>query len=169
MEIKTKTLMTSIVAGVLVQVAVSLKNSAEQYSDFPLKIISGLFAQMLFVVGWMMFAYSICGAASKKCILPFVSAILVVMSVFYMKSMKGSGNKYIPLLFPLGWLGIAYAIGKKKLPLSNFAYLGSLMAVLSMTKVLPYQRKHCIVDGLGMNLFSSAWILLAIANSTTKV
>lgn len=173
--IDNQALTLSLLAGTIIQTAVSLKNSGEQYSKIPLKSLSGLPAKIMFAMGWLIFAHSICKESpfsSLKCAAAYGGAIAVILAVFHIKQSMKAGKKpntLLKMLFPLGWLAIAIAIYRNGGALKHFGFVGAAMVLLSMMVVLPYQRNHNIIDGPGMNLFALAWIVLALGNAVKSI
>lgn len=160
----------ALVAGAIIQSAVSLKNSAGQYKGIPLHGLSGLPAKAAFALGWALLAYSICGRdlRSRKCILAVAGSAMVVAAVFHIKKSMAAGkapNSLIKMMFPIGWAIVAYSIYHRGGALKKLGAAGAAMVLLSMMVVLPYQRKHGIIDGPGMNLFALAWVLIALGIS----
>lgn len=151
-------------SSLLIQLAVALKNTAEQYPEFTLKELGGLPAKGLFALGWTLFALSISSSGLQR-LVAFVGSILVVSSVFYMKTKMKKGltpNPLIVALFPIGWIIVTYALMMKQGSLNKIAPLGTLLVLLSMMVVLPWQRKHNIVDFLGYNMFAVAWVIFSL-------
>lgn len=160
-----------LVGGLIIQVAVSVKNSLEKLKMEDPKV--GLVAKGAFVLGWLIVAYSISLSGNKlplrlKTLLAFGGAAAVVAGVFHVKSSKKAGkepNKIISMGFPVGWVLLMFALlmgsGKKK----TLAILAVALVLGSMMFVIPYQRDRCMVDGPGYNMFVNAWWLLALANN----
>ena len=80
-------------------------------------------------------------------------------------------NKKIPMLLPaifaIAWIILGFNVGSH-LKNNNMKYLGLLATILvliSMMGILPFQRKHNIIDGPGMPLFVIAWAVIILVNS----
>jgi len=164
----------SMIAGIVIQIAVLLKNSTEQSKEFPLKMIGGIPAKVLFALGWLAFALSVAKEGNdKKGMIALIGALSIVVGVFYVKFQMKSGktpNPMIAMLFPIGWLITALGIWyNNKGPLKNLSWVGTGMILVSMMKILPWQRKHGVVGGGGYNLFTMAWVLLALANGVKRI
>lgn len=168
-----------VISGVVV------KNSMEQLGKS--KSVVGTFVgPALFVGGWLVFLYAVVlaldGGLGTNWIPKLQAAAAVAMivgSVLYMKQQMAAGKDvapYVAVLFPIGWVLLAYTIGiggldsipsvAKLTGAKSVLSLGAAGAVLlSMMWALPWQRKNCVVDGPGMPLFASAWAALIAANS----
>ena len=72
----------------------------------------------------------------------------------------------IEAFFIASWIAFASSVGMDKSKKSKMISMVALGSVLgSMVFILPQQRKLGIVDGPGMPLFATSFVLLAIANS----
>lgn len=145
----------SAIGAVLVMTGVIIKNtSAKLEKASPL-------GPVLFVLGWVIFAYSVSQNPSNNGnLFPFVAAAIVVASVFFVKQMP-SRKRMGMIGFVIGWLLVAWSLKQN----SVLAFGSAILVFLSMMVVLPKQRKHDLVDGPGWPLFVFAWIGLIIANA----
>ncbi len=164
-------------AGVISGVV--LKNSMEQMGKE-----SKVIGSALFVGGWLTFLYAVIREGiglNYKTVQAVLSVAAIVGSVFYMKDRMSKKEKiewYIGILFPLGWLLLAYTVGLGGLDgitdlgmgdvlsmrsILSFSAAGAVL--LSMMWALPKQRDNCIVDGPGMPLFTIGWALMVAAIS----
>lgn len=152
-------------ASLIIQTAVILKNTTEQYKDFPLKALGGNFAKAMFAIGWITFAMILSEKWDSRRYIALLGACLVIFAVFSFKMAKKAGKSPHPLvamLFPIGWIVVTYALMYVKGKYNNLAILGTSMVLLSMMGLLPFQRTHNIVDGPGYPLFTLAWVLFSI-------
>lgn len=153
------------------------KNSMEQLNKQ-----SGIVGPGLFVAGWLVFLFAVVsgldGNGMFAKVQSAVAVAMIVGSVLYMKQQMAAGKDvawYIGMLFPIGWVLLAYTVGLGGLDgiananvtgtKSLLSFSAAAAVLLSMMWSLPWQRKHCIVDGPGMPLFVAAWAMLIGANS----
>lgn len=123
----------------------------------------------LFIFGWVYVAYILSLNKQNK-LLFILPSLGVIVSVLVMKSyMKNKQTPPIifPLLFAISWIILGIGVGNHLN--GNKKYIGliaSVFALVSMMKILPYQRKNNIVDGPGMVLFTVAWVIIIFLNSS---
>lgn len=163
---KEKLILTSI-GALMIIAGIVTKNSATQ-----LKMVDNwveMLGAALFVVGWLVVAYSVAGMRDiKKTWLTWTSIIAIVVSVFMMmiaKKMKMSPKIVWPVLFIFGWLIFAYEVGKRNKVSLTLSVVSAVVVFLSMMYFLPMQRDQCVVDGPGFALFTIAWAGIVFANS----
>jgi hypothetical protein len=166
-DLSNKKLRMTALGGLIVFIAVILKNGGEQMGmkNHP---VSSIVGRVLFVIGWGLLAYSIVGKPSgkTKSVLAYGGALGVVIAVMGMKMLSGDIKKMFGLLFIVSWIAFASSVGMDKSKKSKMISMVALGSVLgSMVFILPQQRKLGIVDGPGMPLFATSFVLLAIANS----
>lgn len=168
--------MNMMLPALTLQLAVAVKNSTEQSPEFPLAEFGGMPAKALFAVSWAGIAFSIFRENKKnktKALIAAIGAASIVAAVFHVKASKKAGtqpNTMVAMLFPVGWVLTAAAIflGNNG-PLRYLSFVGAAMVLYSMMVVLPWQRKNNVVDGPGYNLFSSAFVLLGLANGVKSL
>jgi lipid-A-disaccharide synthase-like uncharacterized protein len=71
-----------------------------------------------------------------------------------------------PIIFAASWIALGLLVGNH-LP-GKFKYMGllaSILVLISMMKMLPFQRKNNIIDGPGMPTFVIAWVIIIFMNS----
>jgi hypothetical protein len=170
--LNTPALIQTTAAALMVIGGVSAKNSADQlpieYKDTLNKVGMGLF-----VGGWIFAAYVLSKHKASKIqhILPCVGVLISVMMMKEKKMMK----KYMPFtmpanvlpgLFIVSWLVLGYNVGDRFQGLTKYAGLiATALVIASMMKVLPYQREHDNVDGIGSYMFMFAWAIIVMLNS----
>jgi len=157
-----------LLAAALVVLGVLVKNGSEQYGVTHTLGAMAL-GSVLFVAGWAWLSQQ------TRC---YIGIGLIVVSVMVMMVAKYKNNNVMPswakwmaIGFGVGWLLLADKVGRAhKLGLipKYLAFAAAIMVLLSMLGFLPWQRKHGVVDGPGMVLFGGAWILMAMAHSTTN-
>lgn len=188
MSIDLQSLLKLLAPASAVVTSVMIKNGSKQI-DVPVKPdTSDLLKKVgpaLFVAGWVGVAYVLTkgrfiDTTNSKMIT--VASALIVGAVFVMmRSMmndrpdganmiakpKDNKAKIAKLVFAGAWLLLGYATAKTSssamaLP---FGIGAALMTIISMMVALPWQRKHGVVDGPGLVLFTGAWVALGIAGS----
>ena len=167
MRLNNRLVMETSIAALLVIFGVVTKNSFEQLG-MPNHPIGKPLGMLLFVVGWIYTAYVLSINKPNKAL--FVLASLgIVIAVVMMKQFmekKQVPPMAFPLIFAISWLILGYMSGNHLS--GNIKYSGllaSLLVLVSMMKILPFQRKHNIVDGPGLPLFVIAWVIIVFLNS----
>ena len=166
-DLSNKKLRMTAVGGLIVFIAVVLKNGGEQMGqkNHPVSSIVGPIA---FIIGWGLLSFSIAGKPSgkTKSVLAYGGALGVIISVMGMKMVSGDIKKMFGLLFITSWIAFSVSVGMDKSKKSKMISMLALGSVLgSMVFILPKQRALGIVDGIGMPMFASSFLLLAVANS----
>jgi len=156
-------------AGLLIYIAVVLKNSSEQMGmkNHPVGSILG---RSLFVGGWALMAYAISPKPKldMKCILSYGGALGIVVAVMAMKTLKllPQQKKLFGMVFIGSWIAVASSIGLGKSMKSKQLAIFALANVLgSMLFILPKQRELKVIDGPGMGMFALTFVSLAVANA----
>ena len=167
MKIDNNLLIQTSIAACLVIFGVVTKNSFEQLG-FPNHPIGKPVGMGMFIMGWIYTAYvlSINKPNKRMFILPSVGIVTAVMMMKTYMLNKQTPPVIFPLIFAVAWIILGLNVGNH-LP-GNQKYIGvfaSLLVLLSMMKILPFQRKNNIVDGPGQPLFVIAWGILIILNS----
>jgi len=165
-DLTNKKLRMTALGGLIVFIAVVLKNGGEQMGmkNHP---VSSIVGRVLFVGGWALLAFSVAGKPSgkTKSVLAYGGALGVVLSVMAMKMLPAQ-KKIFGLVFIASWIAFASSVGMDKSKKSKMLSMLALGSVLgSMVFILPKQRTLGIVDGPGMPMFASSFLLLAVANS----
>ena len=166
-DLSNKKLRMTALGGLIVFIAVVLKNGGEQMGmkNHP---VSSIVGRVLFIGGWALLAYSVAGKPSgkTKSVLAYGGALCIIISVMAMKMLSGDIKKIFGLLFIAAWIAFASSVGMDKSKKSKMISMLALGSVLgSMVFILPQQRKLGVVDGPGMPMFASTFLLLAVANS----
>lgn len=161
----------SAVGALLVISGVVIKNSLEQLGmDNHYAKYAGMFA---FILGWAIVAYSTSISdsgkisANAKTLIVFGCAGVIAGSVMMMKKLMSEGkevSKVYPALFAGAWLILGYMSGTT-MNMKIVGVLAAISVLVSMMVVLPWQRKHSVVDGPGMPLFVLGWVMLLGANA----
>ena len=157
---------TSIAAG-LVVFGVVTKNSFEQLG-FPNHPIGKPLGMGMFIMGWIYIAYILSMNKPNKLlfILPSIAIVIAVMMMKTYMVKKQDPPMIFPLIFAISWIILGLNVGNHLS--GNQKYIGlfaSLLVLVSMMKILPFQRKNDIVDGPGQPLFVIAWVIFIILNS----
>ena len=167
MRIDTNLLIQTSIAACLVIFGVVTKNSFEQigYPNHPIGKPVGM---GMFVIGWIYTAYILSINKPNKLlfILPSIGIVTAVMLMKPYMIAKQTPPIILPLAFALSWIIIGLSVGNHLD--GSHKYIGvvaSLLVLVSMMRVLPYQRTHDIVDGPGQPMFVIAWVVLIILNS----
>jgi hypothetical protein len=168
MRVDTNLLIQTSIASCLVIFGVVTKNSSEQLG-FPNHPIGKPVGMGMFIMGWIYVAYILSINKPNKLmfILPSVGIVIAVMMMKTYMVKKQTPPVMFPLIFALSWIILGLNVGNHLS--GNQKYIGifaSLLVLLSMMKILPYQRTNNVVDGPGMPMFVIAWVILSILNSS---
>ena len=168
MRVDTNLLIQTSIASCLVIFGVVTKNSSEQLG-FPNHPIGKPVGMGMFIMGWIYVAYILSMNKPNKLmfILPSVGIVIAVMMMKTYMVKKQTPPVMFPLIFALSWIILGLNVGNHLS--GNQKYIGifaSLLVLLSMMKILPYQRTNNVVDGPGMPMFVIAWVILSILNSS---
>ena len=141
----------AILGAILVIVGVILKNSFEQLklAHHPIGKYGGM---LFFVLGWTMVAQHLAILHPTKKYIIYGASLAIVLAVMGLK--YGITASWLPGIFVLGWLILGFTVNQFQ------GLIGAMAIILSMTISLPWQRKHCVVDGPGLPLFILGWILV---------
>ena len=169
LDLNDRKLQLTSLAGLMIYVAVILKNGGEQL-HMKDHFLSSILGPIMFTIGWALMAYSISPIPKldMKCILAYLGAVGIVIAVMSMKMLKLSPEQKKPfgMLFIASWFGVAISIGLGKSMKSKQLAAFALANVLgSMLYILPFQRKNCVADGPGIGMFLTTFISLSLANS----
>ena len=167
MKINTNLLIQTSIAAGLVIFGVVIKNSFEQLG-FPNHPIGKPIGMGMFIMGWIYTAYILSINKPNKLmfILPSLGIVFAVMMMKQYMVKKQTPPMIFPLIFAISWIMLGLNVGNHLS--GNQKYFGlfaSFLVLLSMMKLLPFQRKNKIVDGPGMPLFVIAWVIFIIVNS----
>lgn len=171
LDLNDRKLRLTALAGLMVYIAVVLKNGGEQIGQKD-HFLSSVVGRVLFIGGWALMAYSIVGKPSmrniQKTLASYGGALGIVIAVMAMKMLPltPAQKKPFGLLFIGSWISVAVSVGMGKGKDSKMLGLFALANVLgSMLVILPKQRELKLVDGPGMGLFAITFVSLAVANS----
>ena len=167
MKIDTNLLIQSSIAACLVLFGVVTKNSFEQMG-FPNHPIGKPVGVGMFIMGWMYTAYifSINKPNKLAFILPCIGILVAVLMMKQYMVKKQTPPMVLPLIFAISWIILGLNVGNHLSGSKKYiGVLASLLVLLSMMKILPYQRVNNIVDGPGLPMFVIAWVILIILNS----
>jgi hypothetical protein len=168
MKLNNSLVLHTSVAALMVIFGVIVKNASEQMK-MPNHPVAKPLGMALFVLGWIYTAYVLSLYKHNKLVF-IIPSLAILGSVIMMKqSMSKDQSPPIiyPIVFALSWLVLGFNVGNH-LP-GNMKYFGlvaSAFVLLSMMKMLPEQRKDCIVDGPGMPLFVIAWAIIVFLNGS---
>jgi hypothetical protein len=167
MRLDNQLVLETSIAAILVIFGVVTKNSFEQMG-MPNHSVGKPLGMGLFIMGWIYTAYVLSVGKQNKVMFGLASfgiLMAVMMMKQYMEN-KQTPPMVFPLIFALSWLVLGFMTGNHLS--GNYKYIGLLASVLvliSMMNMLPYQRSKGIVDGPGMPLFVIAWVILIFTNS----
>ena len=163
MKLNVSLLIQTAIAATLVIFGVVTKNSLEQFG-LPNHPIGKPVGMGMFIIGWIYTAYILSINKPNK-LLFILSSAGILFSVMMMKTYMVK-KLSPPMIFALSWIILGFGVGNHLS--GNEKYVGllaSLLVLLSMMKILPFQRKNNIVDGPGMPMFVIAWFIIVILNS----
>jgi hypothetical protein len=175
-------LLKTALPSLSVLLGVVLTNGVEQANLS--NIYTKVLATIAFVGGWLVLPFMLSIDKSRKWIY-FVLSYSILFSASALKYFMVN-NKQPPMLlamlFMLSWPILGYFIAtpsvgapsvgtpsvggtlfNKKSVLGIFA---GVCAVVSMVVALPIERKQRVTDGVGMSLFTIAWTLVTLLNSS---
>ena len=167
MQIDNNLLIQTAIAACLVIFGVVTKNSSEQLG-FPNHPIGKPLGMGMFIMGWIYTAYILSKNKPNKLmfILPSIGIVIAVMIMKTYMVKKQTPPMILPAIFAISWIILGLSVGNH---LSGYQkYIGlfaSLLVLLSMMKILPYQRTNNVIDGPGQPLFVIAWVILILLNS----
>jgi hypothetical protein len=175
MSINFDTMSKTLIPAIGVVASVVLKNGGSQFASktgIPLNetIMTG--GKILFVLSWFGVAYALTNgdiSTDKNKLIIGASAAIVISVMSMMKGkmmpIQPSWMKIAAMAFVVGWLALGYGTGMGKGGFAiNLGLTAGACAVVSMMKVLPWQRMNGVVDGPGMPLFMLAWFGLAVVS-----
>ena len=167
MKIDDNLLIQTSIAAYLVIFGVVTKNSFEQLG-FPNHPIGKPVGMGMFIMGWIYTAYILSINKPNKLmfILPSVGIVIAVMMMKQYMVKKQTPPMIFPIIFAISWIILGLNVGNHLS--GNKKYIGlfaSLLVLISMMKMLPFQRENNIVDGPGMPVFVIAWVIFIILNS----
>ena len=167
MLLNNRLVLETSVAASLVVFGVIAKNSLEQMG-MPNHPIGKPLGMLSFALGWVYTAYILSVNKPNKIlfILPSMGILLSVLMMKQYMMKKETPPMVFPAVFAISWIILGLMAGNH-LP-GNMKYIGliaSFLVLLSMMKILPFQRKQNIIDGPGMPLFVMAWVILIFMNS----
>ena len=128
----------------------------------------------LFGGGWLWTAHMLSDSDwGTKSLLSFGASLMILVVVMMMKNKMKTGENvptYLPVMFSMAWLLLGYSLGILRgggfnKNSRNAGIFASVLVILSMLMVLPYQREHGIVDGPGMPMFAGAWGIISLVNA----
>ena len=170
MKLQNRLVIETSIASLLVIFGVVMKNSLEQMGK-PNHSIGKPLGMSFFIIGWVYTAYILSKNKPNKLVF-ILPSMGVLLSVMMMKRYMSKGSKppmVFPAVFALSWIVLGAMVGNH-LP-GNMKYSGliaSLLVLVSMMKLLPFQRENEIVDGPGMPLFVIAWVIIIFLNSSRE-
>lgn len=167
-QLNESLLMHTSFAAIMVIGGVVVKNSSKKLGLKDHKVAKPL-GMGLFVVGWLYCAYILSKGRTDR-LIPVVASLAVLGSVVTMKTCMEKGRQpgqIYPIVFALAWVALGHCVGEH-LPgyMRYFGLVASALVLGSMMVALPYERKHCLVDGAGMPMFVIAWGIMAFMNAS---
>ncbi len=171
MSIDGPTLVKTGVSALAIIAGVNLKNSAKKLK---LPGCEKNLGTGLFIAGWTGMAYALKGTSwDMKTIIAFIAVIFIVIAVMSMIHTMETGEKVpmiLPFIFAVAWmvLGLSLGIlrdGRYDKWSAAAGALASVMVIISMLVVLPWQRDNCLVDGPGFPMFTAAFAIITLVNS----
>ena len=167
MLLNNRLVLETSIASLLVIFGVVTKNSLEQFGQ-PNYSIGKPLGMLMFVLGWIYTAYILSVDKANKLLFVLPSAGILASVMMMKKYMvkKQTPPMVFPMMFVISWIILGLMVGNH-LP-GNMKYIGltaSLLVLLSMMKLLPFQRKNKVVDGPGMPLFVIAWVIIVLINA----
>tara|TARA_B110000977_G_C11071735_1_gene489763 strand:+ start:2611 stop:3120 length:510 start_codon:yes stop_codon:yes gene_type:complete len=167
MILNTQLVIETSIAALLVIFGVVIKNSFEQLG-MPNHPIGKPLGMMLFVGGWVYTAYILSKHKQNKLafIIPSVGITLAVIIMKHYMAQKKAPPMIAPLIFAGSWIVLGLMVSNHLTGVLKYSgLLASFLVLISMMKILPFQRKNNIIDGPGLPLFVIAWTLIIFINS----
>jgi len=164
----SNSLISTTVGSILIVSGVVLKNTLEQTNTN--NMILTTLGMSIFSIGWIVMAYALSQNKQARTIVGIsIACASILISVMTMKIlMKQNKTVHIalPIIFAISWIILGFLVGDHlNGAMSYSGLISSIMVILSMMVVLPWQRKNCVVDGPGMPLFVSALAYIIYLNS----
>ncbi len=148
-----------VIAGVVI------KNSSQQLGMGD-SVLSNFVGPITFIMSWVLVGYSIVGTKIDPMVwIPIATIVGAVMMMMMAKKKKEKPNMIWGILFIIGWLLFAYAVGRGSRYKLGITFGSAILVFASMMYFLPMQREKCVVDGPGLVLFTIAWFGITFANS----
>lgn len=175
LNLNTSRLCKSSLCALAIIMGVVVQNSSEQAKRN--NTLTTVISAMLFICGWLVLPYFLSYGRNHKYFYFIFSYMILVAAITLKVYMT---NKIKPpmlfgVLFMLGWMFLGILVAS---PLSNgnlsdvmntrtiWGLIAATCAVSSMKIALPFERKNCIADGPGMSLFTIAWVLVSLLDSS---
>jgi hypothetical protein len=156
-------------AATLVVAGVVLKNSAEQMPNLKesTKLTIELVGALSFMAGWIYMAIALSNGRKDK--LKYVFPCLVIFGTAnLLKTVKNKDVKMVlAAMFALSWIVLGVLVGDHLQDKRRyFGLIASALVIVSMMGILPMQRQMGVVDGPGMVMFTLAWVVIVMVNSS---
>jgi hypothetical protein len=164
-------LVVGALAAMLVVNGVVIKNTFEQMGA-PNHWVGKPMGMGMFALGWLIAAY-VFGLGKGSVALRFGAAgasLSILAAVMWMKEKGESSAGMMALtMFAVSWLVLG-VIAAGGLPWWGQALgvLAALLVIGSMMAALPLQRRMGVVDGPGMPMFTTAWVIIVGLNAMVR-
>lgn len=161
---------TTLLAALLVVFGTVVGNTAKAY--FPKNwTMASYLGTAMFLGGWVYTAWLLGDQRTDEDMyVIYSSAAVIALSSAYMKYMMDNGKKYhfsFPVLYSVAWLVFGFYISKHMDDEKQYlGLLSSLLVIVAMVFVLPYQRRKKVVDGPALVLYTLAWANVVFINSS---
>lgn len=117
----------------------------------------------LFIIGWLITAYSLSLSRYNKLVYWGASAA-VLGSVLMMKQKKDKNEEaplYLPIVYSLGWVAIGYLVGSHLF--GNIRFAGLISSALVLASIA--YTNSSIIDNASEYMYALAWGIIVILNS----
>lgn len=160
-------LLQMLLASIFIVVGFTLSSTAKESKQTGegFNYILAIFGFTLFIGGWLMVAYWFYQTIPYKAVY-FMPAILsIAVSSLIIRFTTWNPIPFYAL-YMAGWATFGWVISEHID--GSDRWLGSwasILAIISMVGLMPWQRANNIVDGLGLPVYTAAWVLVSIVHA----
>jgi len=164
-------LLQMFLAAVLIVTGLSLASTAKEAVALTkeMRYILTILGMVLFIGGWLMVGYRFYQTIPEQAMYFFPAIVAIIISTLLMRFANVTPWLSYPL-YIVGWAIFGWVISKHID--GSDRWLGpsaSILAVISMVGLLPWQRQNNVVDGLGLPLYVGSWVLVSIVHAYPTV
>lgn len=164
-------LLQMMVASVLIVIGFTLSSTAKESKRTleSFNYILAIFGFTLFIGGWLMVIYWFYQTIPDKAIYFIPAIISIVVSSLVIRFTNLNSIPFYGL-YMVGWATFGWVISSHID--GSDRWIGpwaSVLAIISMVGLMPWQRANSIVDGLGLPMYTAAWALVSIVHAYPTV
>lgn len=156
------------IASTLIISGLVMSNIANQ-TNLGIYSLTSISGKTLFLLGWILTPIII-----NVGYMGYLTSVVIFILTLIIENTQNQSQQiplYITIPFVIAWLLLGYKIGSKCYSktsslISIIIGISSAALILVSTLILfPYQRENKIVDGVGLPLYITAWIMLTMLTS----